>query len=400
MADVREEIRLKAFNWCRDYLGGTWRHLNYSDFQIRDLRGVSSHTEPRHLVCSFPQWLACANDTEPRSALLHLNRHPIFLTNRQSALKGRKNEPREVLLRVYGEIFYESDAPLLDSIIFSLLSEREQGPRLYGVFTEGRLEQYIPSRCLTREELSDPKFSTEIAEKLAKFHRMDLPLCKVPRWLNQVLDKWTNIALSVELDDPVPQRILDQIRSHDLIKQLQFVKGLIANSKSPVVFCHNDCQEGNILLAKGSPTLKENSLVLIDFEYSSYNYRASDMANHFCEWAIDNNKESAPFFSLNPEDFPTEEQQLKFIRTYLAEFKDEGDRGDGDSPECNRKTAEAVEKDMLREIQRFTPIINFLWTTWSCVQAKVSHTTFGYMEYGLARFNEYLRTKEALPSDM
>ncbi|XP_038053259.1 choline kinase alpha-like isoform X2 [Patiria miniata] len=374
MATVPEETRVKAYNWCRDYLGGTWRRIKYDDFQIRDLRaGLSNYL----YLCSLP-----------------------------SNEKGRKNEPTEVLLRVFGEIFYESDAPLLDTIIFSLLSERQQGPKLYGVFQEGRLEQYIPSRCLTTAELADPKFTVEIAEKLAKFHQLELPLCKVPRWLNQVLDKWTNLTLRMELDTPSDQRVLEEIRSHDLGKEVTFIKELIANSKSPVVFSHNDCQEGNILLAKGSPEIKDNSLVLIDYEYASYNYRASDFANHFCEWTIDYTKESAPYFNLVPEDHPTEAQQLRFIRAYLEEYNSTKEQREGEGPGaggegvCNRMSTEAEEKLILREIARFTPVIHLIWVMWSCVQAKISHTAFGYMEYGLARLKEYFRTKAALPDDL
>ena len=74
-------------------------------------------------------------------------------------------------------------------------------------------------------------------------------------------------------------------------------RSLIVHSQSIVTFCHNDLQEGNILLPKGSSGnirlqsstevhedgTQSNSLgafnpmdlrlVLIDFEYASYNYR-------------------------------------------------------------------------------------------------------------------------------
>ena len=31
-----------------------------------------------------------------------------------------------------------------ESVMFAILAERELGPRLYGIFPEGRLEQYLP----------------------------------------------------------------------------------------------------------------------------------------------------------------------------------------------------------------------------------------------------------------
>lgn len=47
------------------------------------------------------------------------------------------------------------------------------------------------------------------------------------------------------------------------------------------MFCHNDTQYGNILKTDAG------EVVIIDFEYSNYNYRAFDIANHFCEWTAD-----------------------------------------------------------------------------------------------------------------
>lgn len=35
---------------------------------------------------------------------------------------------------------------MLESVMFAILAERALGPRLYGVFPQGRLEQYIPVR--------------------------------------------------------------------------------------------------------------------------------------------------------------------------------------------------------------------------------------------------------------
>ncbi|XP_065525185.1 choline/ethanolamine kinase-like [Lathamus discolor] len=58
------------------------------------------------------------------------------------------DEARQVLLRVYGAILQGLDSLVLQSVMFAVLAERALGPRLFGVFPEGRLEQYIPSRRL------------------------------------------------------------------------------------------------------------------------------------------------------------------------------------------------------------------------------------------------------------
>ena len=33
---------------------------------------------------------------------------------------------------------------VLESVMFAILAERELGPKLYGIFPTGRLEQYVP----------------------------------------------------------------------------------------------------------------------------------------------------------------------------------------------------------------------------------------------------------------
>lgn len=35
---------------------------------------------------------------------------------------------------------------LTDSVIYALLAEKGMGPKLYGVFTTGRIEEYVPVR--------------------------------------------------------------------------------------------------------------------------------------------------------------------------------------------------------------------------------------------------------------
>lgn len=40
--------------------------------------------------------------------------------------------------------FQGAEAMVLESVMFAILAERQLGPKLYGIFPQGRLEQYIP----------------------------------------------------------------------------------------------------------------------------------------------------------------------------------------------------------------------------------------------------------------
>lgn len=67
----------------------------------------------------------------------------LFLCKLPSKIVPIRNEPDKVLLRIYFNP--ETESHLVDeSVIFTLLSERHLGPKLYGVFNGGRLEEYIP----------------------------------------------------------------------------------------------------------------------------------------------------------------------------------------------------------------------------------------------------------------
>ena len=71
----------------------------------------------------------------------------------------------------------------------------------------------------------------------------------------------------------------------DFESEIEYLVGLITKLDPPVVFSHNDINTGNILVKEESEC--SDPVVLIDYEFSSYNYRGFDLANHFNEWMYD-----------------------------------------------------------------------------------------------------------------
>jgi choline/ethanolamine kinase len=108
-----------------------------------------------------------------------------------------------------------------ECIICGLLAEKNMGPGLYGIFPEGRLEQFIPDvsttvivsdswcltysqwkyyklfqitcvfqmRSLTSTEVQLPQISQQIARHVAAFHKLTLPLSKEGSWFLDSLEK-------------------------------------------------------------------------------------------------------------------------------------------------------------------------------------------------------------------
>nr|XP_004656832.1 choline kinase alpha isoform X2 [Jaculus jaculus] len=359
-ADEQPEprTRRRAYLWCKEFLPGAWRGLREDQFHISVIRGGLSNML---FQCSLPDTIASIGD-----------------------------EPRTVLLRLYGAILkMGAEAMVLESVMFAILAERSLGPKLYGIFPQGRLEQFIPSRRLETEELSSPDISAEIAEKMATFHGMKMPFNKEPKWLFGTMEKYLNQVLKIKFTGEARVQQLHKFLSYNLPMELESLRSLLVSTPSPVVFCHNDCQEGNILLLEGQENSQKQRLMLIDFEYSSYNYRGFDIGNHFCEWMYDYSYEKYPFFQANIQKYPTRKQQLHFISSYLTTFQ-------SDFKNLSSEEQSVIEEEMLIEINRFALASHFFWGLWSIVQAKISSIEFGYMEYAQARFDAYFDQKRKL----
>uniref|UniRef100_A0A3P9N1P7 Ethanolamine kinase n=1 Tax=Poecilia reticulata TaxID=8081 RepID=A0A3P9N1P7_POERE len=348
------ETRRKAYLWCREFLHGAWKGLAEEDFEITIIRGGLSKK--------------------------------LFLGSPPDSLGSVGDEPRSVLLRLYGAILQGAEAMVLESVMFAILAERELGPKLYGIFPQGRLEQYVPSRKLDTCELSDPSISAEVAQKMARFHGMRMPFNKEPKWLFGTMEKYLSQVMRLNFTRESHLRRFNSMLAYNLPQEMETLKLLLESTHSSVVFCHNDCQEGNILLLKGRHSSDKQKLMLIDFEYSSYNYRGFDIGNHFCEWMYDYTCEEFPFFKVDTQNYPSKAQQLHFIESYLRE----SDQGfDNLSEEHQMK----LKEELYVEVNRFSLASHFFWGLWSIIQARLSTIEFGYLEYAQARFDAYFQQK-------
>ncbi|XP_053320930.1 choline/ethanolamine kinase [Spea bombifrons] len=348
--EATRQLHMRAYTLCREYLRGVWRDIEPDQMRVSVVSGGLSNL--------------------------------LYKCSLVDSVRTQSTEPRQVLLRLYGAILQGVDSLVQESVMFAILAERSLGPRLYGVFPQGRLEEYIPSRRLVTSELADPEVSSEIAQKMARFHGMEMPFNKMPVWLFSTMDKYMSEISTLSFTEDSLMEKFNQLKSLHLEEEMQSLRLLLESTASPVVFCHNDVQEGNILLLSSHSSPSER-LMLIDFEYSSYNYRGFDIGNHFCEWVYNYHHNEWPFFKSQLDDYPTKEQQLPFLRSYLAEM----------FPELNEDERRAQEEAMVIEVNRFALASHFFWGLWSILQAKISTIQFGYLEYAMSRFEAYFQQK-------
>lgn len=284
------EMRDIAARICRDYLTGAWKTITADEIKLKKISGGLSNFL---FYVSLPDDNVSTGNS-PRSNL--------------SAKRPRKDslqdvyEPREVLLRIYGQTHGEQalETMVTESVVFTLLSERKLGPKLHGIFPGGRIEQYIPARPLTTLELSDTKITSKIATKMAEIHSLDIPVSKEPDWLWSTMNRWlqsveTILSNVLEKNERLVE-IEKQFKKMNYHHEIEWLKKEVDQNNFPVVFSHNDLQEGNILLQQN-----DNNSSLDRFSSTPLdNFDDSAIDNHLSSILISSNSQR----SINTRDVP------------------------------------------------------------------------------------------------
>ncbi|XP_037955318.1 choline/ethanolamine kinase-like isoform X2 [Teleopsis dalmanni] len=160
-----EEIRKIASRLCRDYLTGRWKVVSEDDLIVKRISGGLSNflyyiRLPQDEAANVDDSVhdtaydtdGLSNDDKNRNEHDYIDLGLGESTNikRKRTDSGdsftTKAEPKEVLIRVYGQTHGEHalESMISESVVFALLSERNFGPKLLGIFPGGRIEQYIP----------------------------------------------------------------------------------------------------------------------------------------------------------------------------------------------------------------------------------------------------------------
>ena len=286
---------------------------------------------------------------------------------------------KKLLIRIYGKNTDIMIDRKKEEVLFQELSEIKFGPKLHGIFANGRIEEFYENAEMFK--LHEQKYALKIAATLSEMHCLHPPSlqnkCDPGLW--SIIDKWFNIASNATFKDNKLQQRYAKINWRNINHNIQSIKSLIFSSKLNTqhiaydfmmesVFCHNDLFQGNILYLPKLDVIK-----FIDFEYSFYNHRAFDFANHFCEYGIKTR-------------FPDKIHIKQFISQYIKYFKENGN--------CNKKVIEQYENDSFLEqcmeiVILFCIMSHFFWGLWSIVMGKYSDIThFDFMAFAYYRLRD------------
>ena len=234
---------------------------------------------------------------------------------------------------------------------------------------------------------------------------------------------------------------------YDLRGEVDWMVAAARSSASPLVLTHNDAQPGNWMAPGHSPRGGEGEgvapaasrLALIDYEYAGINYRGFEAGNLFCEFAFDYHHKDAPYFSFDLAKYPGEAVKRSFFEAYVAAT---GPASEGTLPlhvpvcvcecvavlgraECDANCPFPSASFLLHALARvprslfvtvcvcacvcapagevcalvaeadlFMLASHLHWALWSLPMSLSDMAgKFGYIEYGRARMDEYLRLK-------
>lgn len=369
--------------------------------------------------------------------------HPVLcirkvsgsLTNAVFFVSSPSTSSRTLLLRVYGS----SSGPLISrrrelQVLHILSSRSKLGPRIYGTFTNGRLEEYFDSVTLTASDIREPRISAYIGARMAELHSVDVATIEeqshgsiIEIGVRKNVHSWLPHARSVlalPAIAPAIRKELDLDRFE--LKWGGYMKWLKrVHLDARLVFCHNDAQYGNILRLNKveedtpdhhqvrPPCLPSLSLIshlttstdgrsftsgitpspqiiVVDFEYASPNPAAFDIANHFHEWTA--NYHGPTPHVLDSSRYPNHAQRRTFLTAYLEHRVD--------PPAFSDLSPAARERELLaleNAVHAWAPASHAMWALWGLVQARedvladVAQPEFDYVGYARCRMAAFFR---------
>jgi len=310
-----------------------------------------------------------------------------------------------ILLRIYGPSSGSLISRPRELHALHILSSRYHiGPRVYGTFENGRVEEYFDSVTLTASDLRVKQISQWIGARMAELHSVDIEAVeetsysrgKGKGWemgVKKNVKSWLGPAREVLalpfVSDAVRKEVdldgfgKDWDRYMKWVSEIERLEGA-----SRTVFAHNDAQYGNLLKLTKLPTgiPEHRQLIVVDFEYASPNPAAFDIANHFHEWTA-NYHRSVPHI-LDPFLYPTYEERRTFYLAYLEHSPPR-------TSVANEIARELELQKLDREVCVWSPASHAMWAIWGLVQARedleaeVETPEFDYIGHAKCRLEAF-----------
>lgn len=240
---------------------------------------------------------------------------------------SKTNPTKKFLIRLYGGKLLEENNPIKteggeikETLVFYAVGLAGLGPKMYGSFDGGRVEEFVPSHMLREPDYTErPETILELARKVARFHSLDLPISKER---HHILDACESLYEQRDLNEfrklanhvgIVDTSFCDLFDVKTEIRWLKRVENIV---NGRIVTISGDLNKNNILVRDEPDTFGER-VMMIDYELTARDYRGRDLGQIFVFKAIE---VIDGWFRISC-DYPDENWRRSLVSAYLKETK-------------------------------------------------------------------------------
>jgi ethanolamine kinase len=224
--------------------------------------------------------------------------------------------------------------------------------QLYAMFGNGIILTWQKGKTLDYRQMSDPPKAEQNAKLMAKMHKATLRLwSQGEKRSNRIWDRMEVWLDGIDYSDPargISREWLEE-KVRNMRRHLD-----MEMEEEPIVLCHGDWASTNLLWDERAKVIR-----VLDYEYCVWTWPHFDVGNHFFEWGG---------WVMNASNFPSYEEQMRFIRIYLEELY-------GEVPE------EELVLKWQRKCEKLVKLSNLFWAMWALYAEKESDVEWPYNIY-------------------
>ncbi len=300
----------------------------------------------------------------------------------------------------------------IDNQMCQYLGSKGVGPQVYFFNSEYRIEEFVESSNFSSEDMNDQKMRNLLTYYIEKLHRNPVPCLPKASLLQRIISgdiklielSRASIAAKQASFDGEEKRKVDEVLRLVEPAELDWLAEKTAPFEADLVASHNDFLNGNILKLPGG------GLLLIDFEYSSYNFRMYDVANFITESLFDYSVQESPYFAYFPDRRDSDEKVSEMMEYYLLfasakeELSPQEARSLVDSPAAAKQRLLEVfgsEESVQAEVRKYVEqlhvgylLSHFYWCVWALVMCKNPNVDFSYIDFAHQRYLDYAQLKQ------
>ena len=335
------------------------------------------------------------------------------LSNMTYKVECKKPDCQPLLAKQFGKGYLtELLDRNIDNQVCQYLGSKGVGPKVYFFDNEYRVEEFVESSAFTPEDMNNQQMRNVLTYYIEKLHRNPPPCLAKESMLHRV--RTGDIRLlelckkSIESKkasfDAEERRKVEEVLNLIQPDELDWLTTKTAPLEADLVASHNDFLNGNIL------KLPNGELLLIDFEYSTFNSRMFDVANFINESLFDYSVAEFPFFAYYPDRRDSDEKVAEMMEYYLLFASQKEQISPQQAQALVDNPAEAkqqlvktfgTEENVQSEVRKYIEqlhvgylLSHFYWSVWGLVMCKNPNIDFSYIDFAYQRYLDYSQLKQ------